>query len=146
MAGYRYTPDMNIFEKIVNREIPATIVYEDADTLAFMDIGPIIKGHTLVIPKTCYGTVTETPDEVLSKLMLVAKRIAAAQIKGLGADGVNIMQNNGAVAGQVVPHIHFHVIPRFAGDGHHWNWNAKKYESPAEMEKLAEKIREGLAG
>lgn len=146
MAGYSYTPDMNIFEKIVTREIPATIVYEDEDTLAFMDIGPIIKGHTLVIPKTCYDPVTETPDEVLSKLMLVAKRIAAAQIKGLGADGVNIIQNNGAAAGQVVPHIHFHVIPRFEGDGHHWNWNTKKYESPAEMEKLAEKIREGLAG
>lgn len=135
---------MNIFEKIVRREIPATIIYEDEDTLAFMDIGPIIKGHTLVIPKTCYDPVTETPDEVLAKLMIVSKRIAAAQIKGLGADGVNIIQNNGKPAGQEVPHIHFHVIPRFAGDGHHWNWNAKKYDSPAEMEALAVKIRKGL--
>ncbi|MCC7300386.1 MAG: HIT family protein, partial [Verrucomicrobia bacterium] len=106
---------------------------------------PIIKGHALVIPKTCYDPVTETPDEVLAKLMLVCKRIAAAQIKGLGATGVNIIQNNGAAAGQVVPHIHFHVIPRFEGDGHHWNWNAKKYDNLAEMEKLAAKIREGLA-
>lgn len=136
---------MNIFEKIITREIPATIVYEDADTLAFMDIGPIIKGHTLVIPKTCYDPVTETPDEVLSKLMSVCKRIAAAQIGALGADGVNIIQNNGTAAGQVVPHIHFHVIPRFEGDGHHWNWNAKKYADAAEMEKFANKIREGLA-
>ena len=55
---------MNLFEKIVNREIPATIVYEDDDTLAFMDIGPVINGHTLVIPKTCYDPITETPDEV----------------------------------------------------------------------------------
>jgi histidine triad (HIT) family protein len=137
---------MNIFEKIVKREIPATIVYEDADTLAFMDIGPIIKGHTLVIPKTCYNPVTETPDEVLAKLMIVCKRIAAAQIKGLGADGVNIIQNSGASAGQLVPHLHFHVIPRFEGDGHHWNWAAKKYDSPDEMARLAGKIREGLAG
>lgn len=137
---------MNIFEKIIRREIPATIVYEDSDTLAFMDIGPIIKGHTLVIPKTCYDPVTETPDDVLSKLMIVAKRIAAAQVKGLGADGVNIIQNNGAAAGQLVPHIHFHVIPRFADDGHHWNWAAKKYDSAAEMEALAAKIRTGLAG
>ena len=136
---------MNIFEKIVNREIPATIVYEDGDTLAFLDIGPIIKGHTLVIPKTCYNLVTETPDEVLIKLMLVAKRIAAAQIKGLGATGINIIQNNGIAAGQAVPHIHFHVIPRFDGDGHHWNWAAKKYENSVEIEQLAEKIREGLA-
>ena len=136
---------MNIFEKIVNHEIAATIVYEDSDTLAFLDIGPIIKGHTLVIPKTCYDSVTETPDEVLIKLMLVAKRIAAAQIKSLGANGINIIQNNGEAAGQVVPHIHVHVIPRFEGDGHRWNWAAKKYESSGEMEQLAEKIREGLA-
>lgn len=136
---------MSIFEKIINREIPATIVYEDEDTLAFMDIGPIIKGHTLVIPKTCYDPVTETPDEVLAKLIGVAKRIAAAQMKGLGADGVNIIQNNGVAAGQVVPHLHFHVIPRFEGDGHHWNWNAKSYDSPDEMEELAERIRRGLA-
>ncbi len=136
---------MNIFEKIVNREIPATIVYEDEDTLAFMDIGPIIKGHTLVIPKTCYETAIETPDEVLAKLMRVAKRIAAAQIEKLDADGVNIMQNNGKAAGQEVPHIHIHVIPRFTADGHHWNWNPKSYDSPEEMERLAEKIREGLS-
>jgi len=135
---------MNIFEKIINREIPATVVYEDDDTLAFMDIGPIIEGHTLVIPKTCYDPVTETPDEVLAKLILVCKRIAAAQIKGLGADGVNIIQNNGTSAGQLVPHLHFHVIPRFEGDGHHWNWDAKKYDSPGEMEQLAGKIREAV--
>jgi len=140
----RYTPCMNIFEKIVNREIPATIVYEDEDTLAFMDISPIIKGHTLVIPKTCYDPVTETPDEVLTKLILLAKRIAAAQMKGLGADGVNIIQNNGAAAGQEVPHLHIHVIPRFEGDGHHWNWNSKSYDSADEMEQLAGKIRGGL--
>ena len=137
---------MNIFEKIINREIPASIIYEDEDTLAFMDIGPVIKGHTLVIPKTCYDSITETPPEVLSKLMLVCKRIAAAQIKGLGADGVNIIQNNGQSAGQVVPHIHFHVIPRFKDDGHHWNWDAKKYESSAEMQNFSAKIHEGLVG
>lgn len=137
---------MNIFEKIVKREIPAVIVYEDEDTLAFMDIGPIIKGHTLVIPKTCYDPVTETPDEVLAKLMRVCKRIAAAQMKGLGADGVNIIQNNGRVAGQAVPYLHFHVIPRFEGDGHHWNWAAKKYDSPGETEAFAVKIRGGLNG
>ena len=141
----RYTLVMNIFEKIIRREIPATIVYEDEDTLAFMDIGPIIKGHTLVIPKFCYDSIIETPDEVLAKLMSVAKRIAAAQMTALGADGVNIMQNNGKAAGQEVPHIHLHVIPRFDNDGHHWNWAAKSYDSPEEMEQLAKKIRKGLA-
>lgn len=135
---------MNIFEKIVEREIPATVVYEDEDTLAFMDIGPIIKGHVLVIPKTCYDPITETPDAVLAKLISVSKKIAAAQVNELGADGVNIIQNNGSAAGQEVPHLHFHVIPRFKDDGHHWNWDAKHYDSPAEMEALAEKIRTGL--
>ncbi len=141
---FRYHNRMNIFEKIVNREIPAAIVYEDEDILAFMDIGPIIKGHTLVIPKTCYDPITETPDDVLAGLIRVAKRIAAAQMNELGADGVNIIQNNGTAAGQEVPHIHFHVIPRFEGDGHHWNWNAKSYDDPEEMERLAEKIKKGL--
>lgn len=136
---------MNIFEKIVSREIPATVVFEDEDTLAFMDIGPIIKGHVLVIPKICYDPITETPDEVLSKLIRVAKQVAAAMVNELGADGVNIMQNNGVAAGQEVPHIHFHVIPRFNGDGHHWNWNAKCYEDMAEMQQLADKIRSGLS-
>ena len=133
-----------IFCKIVAKEIPATVVYEDDDVFAFMDIGPIIKGHALVISKKHYDPVTETPDEILAKLHGVAKRIAAAQLNGLGADGVNIMQNNGAAAGQVVPHIHVHVIPRFDGDGHHWNWNAKKYEKFDEMIELAEKMRRHL--
>lgn len=135
---------MNIFEKIINREIPATIVYEDEDTIAFMDMGPIIKGHTLVIPKTCCNLITDPPDDVVCKLMIVAKRIAAAQMKTLEADGVNIMQNNGKAAGQEVPHLHIHVIPRFKNDGHQWNWAAKSYDSSAEMEAFAEKIREGL--
>lgn len=135
---------MNIFEKIIAREIPATIIYEDDDTLAFMDIGPIIKGHVLVIPKICYEQITDTPDEVLAKLIQVAKKISAAQVNELGADGVNIMQNNGAASGQEVPHIHFHVIPRFQEDGHHWNWHAKRYDGMDEMEQLAQKIRKGL--
>lgn len=130
-----------IFCKIVEKEIPATIVYEDEHTLAFMDIAPIVKGHVLVIPKTHYDPITETPDEVIARLHTVAKRVAQAQIDGVGADGVNIMQNNGAAAGQEVPHIHIHVIPRFNDDGHHWNWNAKKYGDFDEMNELAEKMR-----
>ena len=133
-----------IFCKIVAKEIPATTVYEDDDVLVFMDIGPIIKGHALVISKRHYDPVTDTPDEILGKLHLVAKRIAEAQMNGIGADGVNIVQNNGIAAGQEVPHIHVHVIPRFSNDGHHWNWNAKKYDDFEEMKKLADKLREQL--
>ncbi|WP_372845469.1 HIT family protein [Pontiella sp.] len=133
-----------IFCKIVEKEIPATIVHEDDDVLVFMDIGPIIKGHALVIPKKHYDPVTETPDHVINKLFLTAKKIAAAQMNGLGADGVNIMQNNGKASGQEVPHIHVHVIPRFDGDGHHWNWNPKKYDDFDEMAELAHKLRKQL--
>lgn len=133
-----------IFCKIVAGEIPSTIVYEDDDVLVFMDIGPIIKGHALVISKKHYDPVTETPDDVLAKLHLIAKRIARAQVNGLGADGVNIMQNNGKASGQEVEHIHVHVIPRFKNDGHHWNWNAKKYDDFDEMAELAGKMRNCL--
>jgi len=133
-----------IFCKIAAKEIPATVIYEDNDVLAFMDIGPIIKGHALVISKKHYDPVGETPDEILTKLHLVAKQMAQAQMNGLGADGVNIMQNNGTAAGQEVPHIHVHVIPRFKDDGHHWNWNAKKYDNFDEMAELADKLRNNL--
>ena len=133
-----------IFCKIVEKQIPATVIYEDGDVLAFMDIGPIVKGHALVVPKKHCDPVTETPDDLLARLHVVAKRIAQAQMNGLGADGVNIMQNNGAAAGQEVPHIHVHVIPRFKGDGHHWNWNPKKYGDFDEMNNLAAKIQNHL--
>jgi len=133
-----------IFCKIVAGEIPATKVYEDAEVLAFMDIGPIIKGHTLVIPKQHFDPLTATPEPVLAKLMAVVKRIAAAQMAGLRADGINVMQANGTAAGQMVPHLHFHVIPRFATDGHRWNWAAKKYDDPAEAQQLAAAIKAAL--
>ena len=133
-----------LFCKIAAKEIPATIVYEDEQVMVFMDIGPIIKGHALVVSKKHYDPVTETPDDVLSGLHRVAKRIAQAQMNGLGADGVNILQNNGKAAGQEVPHIHIHVIPRFENDGHHWNWNAGKYEDPGQMDELAGKMRSCL--
>jgi histidine triad (HIT) family protein len=133
-----------IFCRIVRGELPSTRVYEDEEVLAFMDIGPIIKGHTLVVPKQHHDPLIQTPEPLLAKLIAVVRRIAAAQMKGLKADGVNVHQSNGACAGQVVPHLHFHVIPRFEGDGHRWNWAAKKYDSPGEMQQLADAIKSGL--
>ena len=133
-----------VFSQIIEKKKPAEIIYEDEEVLVFMDIGPIIKGHALVISKKHYDPITETPDDILAKLHLVAKRIAQAQMNGLGADGVNIVQNNGTAAGQEVSHIHVHVIPRFNNDGHHWNWNAKKYDDFEEMKKLADKLRKQL--
>jgi len=133
-----------IFCKIVAGQVPCAKVYEDADTLAFMDIGPVVKGHALVIPKRHHDRIVETPPEVLQKLILVVQKIARAQIAGLAADGVNVSQANGKTAGQIVPHIHFHVIPRFETDGHKWNWTPRQYDSPDEMKGLADRISGSL--
>lgn len=133
-----------VFCRIVRGELPAVKVHEDENTLVFMDIGPVVKGHLLVIPKAHYANLTETPPEVLAQLIAVVQKTAAAQKKALNADGINIMQSNGRAAGQVVDHIHFHVIPRFSSDGHHWNWNPRKYANDGEMQTLADKIKTEL--
>ena len=129
-----------IFCSILAGDIPSATIYEDDDILAFLDIGPIIKGHTLVIPKKHVETIHEISEEQLTAVMCGVQKVAAAQVKALGAEGVNITQANGSVAGQVVPHLHFHVIPRYADDGHHWNWNAKSYDSPEELGAVKERI------
>jgi histidine triad (HIT) family protein len=133
-----------IFCKIVAGQLPSCKVYEDTDTLAFMDIGPIVPGHTLVIPKLHVDPLTAAPPAILQKLILVVQKIARAQLNAFKADGVNVMQANGQAAGQVVPHLHFHVIPRFATDGHHWNWQPHPYAKNEEMGALAEKIKGAL--
>ena len=133
-----------VFCKIVRGELPANKIYDDNDAVAFMDIGPIVKGHLLVVPKAHYAHLLETPAEVLAKLIVIVQKIAAAQKKALQADGVNIVQSNGRAAGQVVDHIHFHVIPRFASDGHHWNWKPRQYADNAEMRAFGDKIKEAI--
>ncbi len=130
-----------IFCKIVAGELPACKVYEDEDTLAFMDIGPIIKGHTLVIPKEHWADIHAIPSALLQKVAVSTKTIAAAHVAALNCDGVNIIQANGAAAGQTVLHLHFHVIPRFKTDGHSWNWRPRSYTGRDEMEGMAELIR-----
>ncbi|MCF7837734.1 MAG: HIT family protein [Candidatus Marinimicrobia bacterium] len=134
-----------IFCRIVAGEIPCTRLFEDEQVLAFMDIGPIIKGHALVIPKAHYDPITAVPPAVLAPLLTAVQRVARAQQVGLGAEGINVIQNNGAVAGQAVKHVHFHVIPRFAADGHHWNWNPKAYRDEIELQTFAERLRQALA-
>lgn len=133
-----------IFCKIIRGEIPSTRVYEDEHTLAFLDIGPLVKGHTLIIPKQHFDSLRDAAPEAAAQVMVTAQKIARAQLNGLGADGVNIHQANGRVAGQVVPHLHVHVVPRFKDDGYHWNWKAGKYAAPDEAAGVAEKIRQGL--
>ncbi len=106
-----------LFCKIIKKEIPAEIVYEDNSTLAFLDINPRNPGHVLVIPKNHYGDIFEVNDSELRELIVSVKRLAVASKNGMKADGISISQSNGAAAGQVISHLHFHVIPRFESEG-----------------------------
>ncbi len=128
-----------IFCKIINKEIPANIVYEDKHSFAFLDISPINHGHTLVIPKKHYETIQELPENILTNLIKTVQKIA----KAIEADGINIMQNNKPAAGQAVPHLHFHIIPRFKDDGFQFNWRNKEYKDN-ETETILKKLKENL--
>jgi histidine triad (HIT) family protein len=108
--------EANIFARILRGEIPKATVYEDEAALAFMDIFPQSEGHTLVIPKRAKAAmIFDAPADDLRELIIVVQKIAQAVEKALGPDGVRIMQFNGQEAGQTVFHVHFHVIPVYAG-------------------------------
>ncbi len=132
--------EKTIFERIIEGELPASKIYEDADVLAILDITPINKGHALVIPKQRFNNIHDLPDPLFSKLMLTAKHIAMA-LKKIGmADGINILMNNEAAAGpHVTNHAHIHVIPRLLNDGYAV-WEGRNVYSPHEKEVVAEKI------
>ena len=100
-----------IFCKIIQKEAPASIVYEDDKVIAFMSIQPINVGHTLVVPKTHYKNIYEIPDEEVAYLYKIVKKLAHAVNKAVNADGIRIIQNNGSTAGQVIFHLHVHIIP-----------------------------------
>ncbi len=107
-----------VFCKIAKSEVKSEyIIYEDEYFLAFLDISPISPGHTLVIPKEHYAILPQLPDNLDAAYLKLIKVIASAAFEAVSAQGINIIQNNGAVAGQVVPHVHFHIIPRFENDG-----------------------------
>ena len=105
-----------IFCKIVRGEIPSKKVYEDKDTLAFLDINPANPGHTLVVPKKHSEDLTKSDEEDIANVMRVVKNITTNLKEKMNAIGVNVMQNNGKPAGQIVAHTHFHVIPRYPND------------------------------
>lgn len=101
----------NIFAKILRGELPCISVYEDDDTLAFMDIMPQAEGHTLVIPKEPAVDLLDLPEDAAANLINKVQRIAGAVKTALNAEGITIFQLNGSAAGQTVPHIHFHILP-----------------------------------
>jgi histidine triad (HIT) family protein len=127
-----------IFEKIVSGEIPCDKLYEDEHTFAFMDINPNTRGHSLVITKKPYENIYEIPDEIASELFKSVKKISSAIKKALDADGINIVMNNDAGAGQIVFHAHIHIIPRFQNDHGYYG---KKYKyKDGEKELIKNKI------
>ena len=106
-----------LFCKIGNKEIPAEIVYEDAKTLAFLDIHPISLGHTVVISKAHVENIIDLPEEGVGFLFLAVKKVTGMLEKALMPQGFTIGINHGRVSGQAIDHLHTHVIPRFTGDG-----------------------------
>ena len=125
-----------IFCKIVRGEIPCVKICEDENVLSFLDIGPINPGHALVIPKAHYATLFDTPVEALQQCISVVRRVAPAVFKATGAEGMNVLQNNYRASGQMVDHIHFHLIPRYRGDGFMPVWPAKSITGDALQDML----------
>ena len=133
-----------IFCQIIAGQLPSTTVYEDPHTLAFLDIAPIVKGHTLVIPKTHHDPLLDTPGPILEQLILVVRKIARAMRTGLDAAGINITQANGPLAGQIVPHVHFHIIPRFNDDQHSWATPQGEYDNDDDRRRFATRIQSAI--
>lgn len=129
-----------IFCKLANGVIPTNTVYEDDLFRVFMDASPATKGHCLIVPKNHYANLFELGEEETNKLLALAKKVAAHLKEKLGADGLNLVQNNGEIAGQTVFHFHLHVIPRYEGDGQKIGWKPGQ-PSEDEIAKTLEQIK-----
>jgi histidine triad (HIT) family protein len=128
-----------LFCKIATGKIPSAKVMEDTEFLAFLDISPANKGHTLVIPKVHHETFIDMSPLLLSRYMLFVQDVAGKINKNLEPDGYNVFMNNKHAAGQMVPHAHFHIVPRWKGDGISFSWSHKKY-AEGELASIASKI------
>ena len=120
--------DNCIFCKIIKRELPSNVIYEDDTTISFLDISPANKGHALVISKNHFTNIFDVPGLEFINLSKTVHTIAKAIKEATKADGLNIFLNNEKAAGQIVFHIHYHIIPRYNTDGIQFKWPNKKYE------------------
>ena len=132
-----------LFCKIINGAVPAQIVYEDKSVLAFLDIFPSNPGHVLVVPKKHCENLLDASGEDLRSLISVIPKIATAALKSVECEGFNLAVNNGSVAGQVIPHLHFHIVPRREGDGHELFKGVKA--EVEELQEIKEKLRRNLS-
>jgi len=132
-----------VFCKIARGEFPSARVYEDQKCLAILDINPVTPGHTLVMPRAHYATLAETPTELVQALAGLFGRVSEAVVKAVSAEGFNLFAANGRCAGQVIDHLHFHIVPRHPNDGVFPGWTASSY-AEGEMEKLRAQISRQL--
>ena len=132
-----------VFCKMVAGQIPVVKIYEDEVVLAFLDIGPLSDGHTLVIPREHFERLHDCPSELLGRIGSCLGEVAKAVAAGMNSDGYNLLCNNGRAAGQLVEHLHFHIIPRNIGDGVFDRWPSYKYQE-GQIDTIAAKIRENL--
>ncbi len=133
-----------VFTRIIKKELPAVIVYEDDDTLAFLDIAPNVPGHTLVIPKKPFRNIFDIDDDTLARVMSTVRKIAPAVRDAVGAKGVQINSNHEHEGGQEVFHLHFHIIPRHAREDFEFCWPKIAFDTE-EAERIAQTIRSSLS-
>ena len=131
-----------IFTEIIERKIPGFFIYEDKNHVAILDKYPIDHGHTLVIPKKPYELLTEMPVNEVAELFSLVPIIANAVKKGTGSDAFSIAQNNGKEAKQIVPHVHIHIIPRYANKA--TMWTKRGIPKDDELSQLQQKIKDSF--
>ena len=132
-----------IFCKIVQKQAPASIIYEDETVIVFLDLHPLNMGHALVIPKAHYIDIFDTPEKKLSQVHKIAKIVSCAVKKATDADGISIIQQNGKAAGQDIFHLHVHVVPRFEGQKLPSFSDLKEVER-VKLDAMAKKIKQQL--
>ena len=130
-----------LFCRIAAGEIPATKVHEDDVVVAFLDIHPVNLGHLLIVPKAHFATLASMPDDLAVAVARWVPRLTRAVLAATGAPGLHLVVNHGAVAGQTIDHVHWHLIPRFEGDAVHWPWPHLSY-----LEGEAATLRDQIVG
>lgn len=127
-----------VFCRIVSAELPSAVVYQDDGVLSFLDIGPLAEGHLLIVPREHHRDISALPPALCGKIAAVIPILSRALLHVTGAEGLNVLCNQGRAAGQAVDHVHFHLIPRKTGDNLGYRWHAGKYPAGRPQELAAD--------
>jgi histidine triad (HIT) family protein len=133
-----------IFCRIIQKDVPNAIIYENEKFLAFMDKYPINLGHTLIVPKQHYSNLLDMPTEIVGEMYSLVPTLAKAITSVINSDGFNINQNNGKSANQIVPHVHVHIVPRYSAEKIKGQWPTRKIAKMQDLQGLAKKITEEI--